>query len=244
MVRTNPKDIAERQDMTRSGRLLLPPWFKLAIATGLALAVVLLASSISTYKAVSRRLIVDHLRADLRAQAVLMEERAQRDSVQTRSQLLAILHEALKKSNGRIAWILVQDRRGEALSAIGAPAAPIFSAQDIRSNMQRRLPTFKTVDSATGRELVEVLPFMLPAGPLRPSPETSRTGLGPVTVEIAESWGAADSALWSVRRQLIINSSAALVLLFSVTTIGWRFRSYLAGRPVWCGGRFGAGCRV
>jgi hypothetical protein len=107
MVRTNSKHISERQGMTKGGPFVLPPWFKLAIVTGLALAVVLLASSISTYRTVSRGLIVDHLRSDLHAQAVMMEEQAQRDSVQTRSELLAILQQALKKSNGRIVWILV-----------------------------------------------------------------------------------------------------------------------------------------
>ena len=125
MVRTNSKHISERQGMTKGGPFVLPPWFKLAIVTGLALAVVLLASSISTYRTVSRGLIVDHLRSDLHAQAVMMEEQAQRDSVQTRSELLAILQQALKKSNGRIVWILVQNRGGEALSAIGSPATPI-----------------------------------------------------------------------------------------------------------------------
>ena len=232
MVRTNSKHISERQGMTKGGPFVLPPWFKLAIVTGLALAVVLLASSISTYRTVSRGLIVDHLRSDLHAQAVMMEEQAQRDSVQTRSELLAILQQALKKSNGRIVWILVQNRGGEALSAIGSPATPIFSAQDIRSHIQSRQPIFKTVGSATGPMLIEVLPFMLPAGLLRQS-ETSGGGPGPVTmVEIAESWGGADGVLWSVRRQLIINSSAGLVLLLSVITIARRFRSYLAGRKL------------
>ena len=232
-MKTSLKQITGRQGITTSRSFVLPMWFKLAIVAGSALAVVLLASSISTYRAISRRLIVDHLRGDLHAQAATLEEQAQRDSVQTRGQLFAILHETVKKSNGRIAWIRVENRGGEALSAIGSPTAPIFSAQDIRYKMESRRPIFKTVGSSAGPLLVEVLPFMLPAGPLRPLQKTSGRAVGPMTtIEIAESWGDADGVLWSVRRQLIINSSAALVLLFSVTTIGWRFRSYLAGRKL------------
>lgn len=50
------------------------------------------------------------------------------------------------------------------------------------------------------------------------------------TVEIAEPWRAANVALWSVRRHLMINASAALMLLLSVTIIARRFRSYVAGQ--------------
>jgi len=57
-------------------------------------------------------------------------------------------------------------------------------------------------------------------------------GLPATTVEIAEYWGAADVALWSVRTHLIINSAAAVVLLLALTTIASRFRSYLAGQEL------------
>jgi hypothetical protein len=234
MMRTDSKNIAARKSRMKSGPSVGYPWFQLSIATGVALAMVLLASSISTYTAVSRRLILDHLRADLHSQAALMEEQAQRGSVQSRSQLSAILQGALEKSNGRIAWILVQNHEGEPLSAIGSPATPVFSTQDIRSHIESRRPIFKTVDAATGPMLVEVMPFMLPHGPLRASLEAAGGALGrPVTtVEIAESWAGGDVALWSVRRHLIINASAALVLLLALATLGLRFRAYLAGQKL------------
>jgi hypothetical protein len=86
--------------------------------------------------------------------------------------------------------------------------------------------------------LVAVFPLTIPsgamAGAIKPLPKPKRvTVTDPVsTVQIAEIWNGADVALWSVRRQLMINSSAALVLLLSVTTIALSFRRYLAGRKL------------
>jgi hypothetical protein len=220
-----------RRAITKSGGFVSVRWFQLWIGSGLVLALVLLVSSISTYT-VSRGLILDHLRGDLRSQAAMLEDQAQRASVHSRDQLSEILQGAIGKSNGRIAWILVQNHAGDELAGIGSPAKPVFSTQDIRSHLQSQRPIFKTVGADSGPMLVEVLPFVLPPGPLRPVKNTSALGLPVTTVEIAEYWGGADVALWSVRRHLIINSSAALVLLIALTTIASRFRSYLAGQEL------------
>jgi phosphoserine phosphatase RsbU/P len=79
--------------------------------------------------------------------------------------------------------------------------------------------------------VVEALPFVLPPGPLR-SPEESVGAGPPGTIEIAEFGGDANVALGSVRRHLLINSTAALVLLFAVALIGSRFRSYVRGKEL------------
>jgi sigma-B regulation protein RsbU (phosphoserine phosphatase) len=49
-------------------------------------------------------------------------------------------------------------------------------------------------------------------------------------LEVAMWAGKADSALWPLRRNLIINCTAACALLFALITMRLRFRSYLRGR--------------
>lgn len=180
-----------RRAITQSAGFIGVRWFQLWIASGLVLAIILLVSSISTYN-VSRRLILDHLRGDLRSQAAMLEDQLQRAAVHSRDQLSEILQEAIEKSNGRVAWILVQNQAGDELAAVGSPAKPVFSTQEIRSHLKSRRPIFKTVGAPHGPLLVEVLPFVLPSGSLRPSVENSRSELGipETTVEIAEYWAA------------------------------------------------------
>ncbi len=226
--------ISKRQSAARSGRTGGYLWFHLSIASGVALAVVLLVSSISTYIAVSRGLIVEHLRGDLHSQEAMMEEQAQRNSVQTRDQLSQVLQHAVEQSSGRITWVIVRNAEGDAIATAGSPSAQVFSAPDIRSRIQNHRPVFKIAGAPKGPILVEVLPFMLPPGPLRPVRQTSAGEFRHpmATVEIAEFWGGTDVALWSVRRHLMVNLAAALTLLIALSIIALRFRSYLAGRKL------------
>jgi len=231
MLGTNAKQITERHRPTKTGSFAGLPWFHVSIATGLALAIVLLASSISTYLGGIPR--IDRGSPARQSPVPSRDDgrTAQRDSVQTRDQLSAVLQGALERAHGRIAWILVENHEGEVLSLIGPPATPVFSTVDIRSHIESRRSIFKTISTASG-QCSSRLSFMLPHGPLRSSLGAAGGALGhPITtVEIAEPWRAANVALWSVRRHLMINASAALMLLLSVTIIARRFRSYVAGQ--------------
>jgi hypothetical protein len=125
----------------------------------------------------------------------------------------------------------VQNREGTTIAAVGPSADPAFSTQEIRAHVRDRQPLFRTIGSSTSPMVVEALPFVLPPGPLR-SPEESVGAGPPGTIEIAEFGGDANVALGSVRRHLLINSTAALVLLFAVALIGSRFRSYVRGKEL------------
>src|SRR3979411_2559495 len=139
-----------------------PRWFQLWIASGLALAVLLLVTSIHTYVIVSRRLMVDHLRSDLSSQVAMMDQQVRRSTVQNDSQLPAILQQAIERSNGQITWIEIQDSQGSTVSQVGAPMKPMFSIEYIRSQMLNRQPIFNMVGTRAGTVLVEVFPFRLP----------------------------------------------------------------------------------
>jgi hypothetical protein len=196
-----------------------PRWFQLWIASGLALAVLLLVTSIHTYVVVSRRLMVDHLRSDLSSQVAMIDQQSRRSAVQNDSELPAILQQAVERSNGRIAWIEVQDGWGNSVAQAGIPTKPVFSDEYIQSHLQNRQPIFDTVRTRAGTLLVEVFPFRLPGA-------TPRRG----TVQLAAFLEGGGVALWPLKRSLMINSSAALMLLISLIAIALRLRSYIAGR--------------
>ena len=196
-----------------------PRWFQLWIASGLALAVLLLVTSIHTYVIVSRRLMVDHLRSDLSSQVAMMDQQVRRSAVQNDSQLPAILQQAIERSNGQITWIEIQDSQGSTVSQAGAPMKPMFSIDYIRSQIQNRQPIFNMVGTRAGTVLVEVFPFRLPGA-------TPRRG----GVQIAAFLEGGGVALWPLKRSLMINSSAALMLLISLIAIALRLRSYIVGR--------------
>jgi hypothetical protein len=206
-------------------------WVRFWIGAGIALAVSLLVTSISTYLAVSRSVIVDQLRGDMHSEAALIEDRARQDGVQTSAQLLAVLNKSIEKSSGRVAWIRVQNREGGAIAAAGLSEPPTFSAEEIRIHFRGRQPLFGSIDLRGDPMLVETLPFILPAGPLQLAEIHPGDG-PPDSIEIAEFLGGTNVALGAVRRHLFINSSAALLLLFALAIIGSRFRSYLRGKEL------------
>jgi hypothetical protein len=206
-------------------------WVQLWIGVGMALAVSLLVTSISTYFAVSRSVVAEHLRSDVHSQAAMIEDRARQGGVQTNAQLLTVLDQSIEKNSGRLAWVRVQNCEGDTIAAAGAADAPTFSKEDIRMHFRSRQPLFKSIDGPGGAMLVETLPFILPDGPLRPI--AIHSGDGPRgSIEIAEFLGSANVALGAVRTHPFINASAALLLLFALLIIGSRFGSYMRGKEL------------
>lgn len=144
-------------------------WAQLWIGVGIALAVSLLVTSISTYFAVSRSVVTEHLRSDVHSEAAIIEDRARQQGVQTNSQLLTVLDHSMGKSGGRLAWVRVQNREGDTIAVSGASDPPTFSKEEIRMHFLGRQPLFRSIDGPGGPMLVETLPFVLPDGPLRPA---------------------------------------------------------------------------
>lgn len=125
---------------------------------------------------------------------------------------------------------------GATVSQTGSPGTPAFSNQYVRSHFAARQPIFKILNTASGRVLVEVFPFRLPGtialAEFAPAVKPVKIARQFGTVEIAAFLKGDSAALWPLRRNLIINSSAALVLLMSLAVIAVRLRSYVAGRQL------------
>lgn len=208
-------------------------WFPVWIGIGLVLAILLLVSSISTYIMVSRRLLVEHVRGDLAAEMATLDRESRQSKVESTAQLAAMLKRAVERSNGRIEWLRVQSGDGATVVHAGAYVPQTFSMESIQAHLSERQPIFKTVETANGKALAEVFPFRIPgpAGQFDPA----KRGRGPHafgTIEIGAPLAGESASLWPLKRNLMINSSAALVLLISLTVIAVRLRSYVAGQQL------------
>ncbi len=127
----------------------------------------------------------------------------------------------IQKSGGRIAWIQVRDFSSTSVVHEGMPAGRTFSVDYLRTQLRNRQAAFKTLSTSEGEVGVEAFPIRIP----------SEHGVQFGMMEIALfTRGEDDTALWPVRRNLILNCSAALTLLLALGLMGYRLRSYIKGQ--------------
>jgi hypothetical protein len=193
-------------------------WFKLCLWAGGALAVLLLANSVWYYNFIARRVLVDQVRRELTARAAGVDQ-----EIQNAGTLELALKSEEQKSNGKIAWIEVRGVSGSSAAHEGMPAGRTFTFDQIRGQMQKRQAAFKTLNTAEGEVAVQAFPLRIPDG---------KGGWQPAMMEIALFVRGEESVLWPVRRNLILNCSAALALLLALSVMGYRLRSYIRGKQL------------
>jgi hypothetical protein len=193
-------------------------WFKLCLWAGGALAVLLLANSVWYYNFIARRVVVDQVRRELTARAAGVDQ-----EIQNAGTLELALKLEDQKSNGKIAWIEVRGANGTTVAHEGMPAGRTFTFDQIRTQMQKRQSAFKTVNTTEGEVAVQAFPLRIPDG---------KGGWLPAMMEIASFVRGEETVLWPVRRNLILNCSAALTLLLALSLMGYRLRSYIRGKQL------------
>ncbi len=192
-------------------------WFKLCLWAGGALAVLMLANSVWYYSFIARRVMVDQVRRELTARAAGVDQ-----EIQTLGTLEQALKSEAQKSNGKVAWIEVRGANGT-VAHEGMAATRTFSFEQIRAQMQKRQTAFKTIETPKGEVAVQAFPLRIPDG---------IGGWLPAMMEIASFVRGEDAALWPVRRNLVLNCSAALALLLALSVMGYRLRSYIRGKQL------------
>lgn len=196
-------------------------WFKVWLTVGGLLAVLLLVNSVLNYEFVSRRMAMEQLRHELNRQVAAFEQQAR----QTGQTPVDILAREFAKDRDKTPWIEIRDRDGNVLAHEGIHAGPTFSEQDMRERMRTREPVVKVRKTEAGDVLVESFPIRL--APPAPGQKPSFA-----VIEIAASLDAANAVFWPVRRNLIINCSAALALLVSLVLMAIRFKQYVQGKQL------------
>lgn len=185
-------------------------WFKLSLGAGALLAILLLFNSVVDYVFISHRIVVEQLRHEMSKQVRALD-RQLRNSPGPDSSRLATVIEELRKEH-KIAWIHVRDRQGQLLTHSGLELTPSFTEQQIHAGLANHEPITTVRVTEAGPMVVEA--FRSPLG----------------LIEMAMSVENANTVFWPLRRNLIIDCSAALALLVALVVIGLRFQSYVQGK--------------
>jgi hypothetical protein len=193
--------------------------------------VVLLANSVANYQFVSRKVVVDQLRRDMGAQVAALDREISRRGLRTAADIAKLL-EAL---GGDVAWVSLRDSDGNIVARAGMRMDPVFTHDQVRERSRERQPSFRTMDTPRGPAVVEAFAMRLPA--TAASFRTVSDGAPPkpprpALLEMGALIDGAAESLWPLRRNLLINCSAAIVLLGSIALVGLRFRAYLKGRQL------------
>lgn len=187
-------------------------WFKFSLALGVLLALLLLTNSVVDYVFISHRIVVDQLGHEMSKHMRALERELHHAPGQDNSRLAAVIEDLGK--DHKIAWIQVRDRQGHVLAHSGLEVTPSFTEDQIHAGFANHEPirTIRATDA--GRMVVEAFPS--PAG----------------LVEMAMSLDSANTVFWPLRRNLIIDCSAAVALLAAMVVIGARFRSFVQGKQL------------
>ena len=220
-------------------------WFKLSLALGAILGLVLLVQALLSYNFVSGRLVVEQAEREATRQVVFLERHARQMSIRDPADLQSMLDELRRDENRKIAWIRLIDPQGATLVHSGEVTGSSFPAESLRALIQEREPLSEVRETPEGSVLVTVLPFRVPLGrPVtnsgqmkgparrRPEPSGQTPGARLRLAEIALYPDAVSGAFGPLRRNLIISCSAALALVASMIIMGLRLGPYVRGRQL------------
>jgi hypothetical protein len=198
-------------------------WFNVVLVAGAILAAVLLANSVINYVWMTPRIVTGQIRREMNRVVVSLDHQARRMTAADSATLVSVL-QSVRNTESEIAWIEIRSKTDGVLAHVGMDAGPSFSEAEVRERLRNRESLAITRKLGSGDVVAEVFPFRVPAAGDR---EASFAQL-----EIAMWADKADSALWPLRRNLIINCTAACSLLLALITMRLRFRSYLRGRKL------------
>ena len=211
-------------------------WVRAWLIAGVLLALLLLANSIRDYLFVSRILAVQQVRRQISQHAATLEQELRQNWTPGTSRLKVLTEEIARSGSVEPAWIVLKSPEGTILEQEGTPEVQPFSSADETEHFKTRQPLFDVFPTSKGEVLVEA--FALHGAPRHAldsngSPPDLTRPPPVITVEMAMPLAAADAGtLWPIRRNLMINSAAALALLLTVVIAALGFRSYVRGRQL------------
>ena len=229
-------------------------WFKLSLAGGSLLSLLILAQSIYSYYEVSTSLVSSELRresqrqlASLEATARAISQNASESNIDPSTQLLPLLDDLRQESPKKIAWIKLLDGEGRTLVQSGNSVGPQFGADQLQTVFNVGGAVSEMRQTQAGKVLVTVhsvrLPRRLVVEPFerRSEPAPNRNAgrrderpLRPNSrfVEMALYWDSASEAFVPLRADLIVGCLAALGLAVFVTVLWTRFPHYIRGKQL------------
>jgi hypothetical protein len=210
-------------------------WFRLAVAAGFALGVLLLLDTIYTFRYVVRYLVFDHLTAEAGHIVSGIEAAARSGPPAGREALAALLEGVCRARPDQVAWIRVADQDGRVLAGTSGTGGEPLPAAGFASILEGRDPHVSASRATPrGEVLVVMLPFRFQF-PEERAARAEQRGAGQPRFKIAETALYLDGAagvFWPLRRALAISLTAAAALLAAMTVLTVQFRRYVQARQI------------
>jgi len=208
-------------------------WFRLAVALGTALGLLLLVQSIITYYQASNALVTAELQRDARWRVTELEREITRREIQDPAEISRLVSDVREEEPRKIAWITVLDLTGQIQFQSGTPVGPHFSATQLQLANQRGAPVSSIRDTPSGKVLVTAFAVRFTPRPVgeRGEPQQNRSTprFGRRFVELALYWDSASESFAQLRSDLIISCLAAGGLVGAMVLLWSRFPKYLQG---------------
>lgn len=206
-------------------------WFRVAVATGFLLGLLLLADTIYTFRSVVRPLVLDRLSNEAGQLVSQLENAARTENPADGAALARLIETVGRQRSDEVAWIRIVDQGGRLLAAVsGASDVPLPQTvlESIVTNRAQRV--IETRATPRGEVLVVTLPFRFQFLDERGARALQRETTGQPRFKIAEVALYLDGAagvFWPLRRALVISLAAAIALLAAMTVFALQFRHYV-----------------
>jgi serine phosphatase RsbU (regulator of sigma subunit) len=209
-------------------------WFRVAVAAGFALGVLLLITTIYTFRYVVRHLIFDHLSSDAGQIVSQLENAARTETPADGAALVRMLDAVARQRTDEVAWIRIADQGGRILGAVAGISGETLPPAVVESLLVRRAPSVvEARTSPRGEVLVVTLPFRYQFPDERVARALPRETAGQPRFKIAELALYVESSagvFWPLRRALVISLAAAIALLVAMTVFALQFRQYVRAK--------------
>ena len=196
-------------------------WFRVFLAGGLTLALILLAHTVSTYVYVSGNMVTQAALRDAASRLRSVERHIRGAGVSDPAALSEVLEEVRTESDPPIAWLRLIRPDGSVLASTAAALDPPVSFSNLRGSAADAGTFHETRETAEGTVLVTAFPVRLNPG-----------GRAGALLEMAVDPDAAAASFAYLRVNLVIGVSAALALLGTLVLVRLRFPHYLRGKQL------------
>lgn len=250
----NPPE--SRRAVGASRLALSERWIIVWLVLGAGLAILLLVDSIATYRFVSRAIVVDRAKRELARTAAEVEHRMQIQRPETEAQVRALL-EAMTEEHEHLMWLDLRWPDGKWAVRTRDHTEISFAGIDVASRLRDHLEIVTAAPTSAGEAVVGMFMIHAMGGPLarlplaagpmppgmsmsmpsgapgagsppKPGEPPQRRSHPPFPIlQVAMSMSSVDAQFWPIRRNLIIDCSAAVALLFATFLAAQRFRSYI-----------------
>jgi Stage II sporulation protein E (SpoIIE) len=204
-------------------------WVSIWLGCGFLIGLLLLANSIRDYLFVARLVTIQQVRQQV-GEHITSFERDVIENPPSDEQLLKALPAKLATGSSSPLWIVLRDSDGNEIARNGTEQRQVFTRDQENNYLQNRERLFAVIPSSSGEAVVEVFPLRIRGRRLSGVQDRGRP---PLSVEVAMPLRLSDpSGLWPIRRNLIINSCAALALLLTVALTAAGLRAYTRGKQL------------